>query len=190
MENESVKIGILAHVYDFIHGGHFASHHQLRFYDKNVYNYYIKDDKKTLTGLYNNLKEEVSADIVNKIEESAGVRYFLCDGCHDARVVNVVYKEKDYKSNHLIIELNTEGMLGCLNLKTNNCKIKLETSKKEEYQSIISDFNNSERLYWISSNIEFENNEMYFMLELQSFKGKNYENFNYKFKIFDVLIEQ
>lgn len=190
MDELEKKICILAHIYDFIHGGCFASHHQLRYYDDKIYDLYLNNDKTQLINLYNELKKEISLNIVKNIEKSAGIRYFLCDGCHDAKVENVSYKEKNYKSSYLIIDLNTENMLGCLSLKNNYCKIKLETYKKEECQSIINDFNNSEKLYWLSSSIQFENNEMYFIIELQSFKGKTNEILNYKFKIFNVLIEQ
>ena len=39
MENKlAEKVGLLAHLYEFLHGGRFSSHHQLRFYSQIFFN--------------------------------------------------------------------------------------------------------------------------------------------------------
>ena len=190
MKNFEKQMSVLTHIYDFINGGYFASHNQLMFYDKKVYSLYLKNKRDELNNIYNNLRKEIPTSIVERIEKSAGIRYFLCEDCHDAQIIGIKYIEKDYKSDCLIVDINTSGMLGCLDLKGDNCKIIIETTKREENQIIIDDFNKYQRLYWISNDIVFDNNEIYLKLELEAFRDGQHERLNYKFKIHNILIEQ
>ena len=178
------KLGIMCHIYDYLHGGYFASHNQLAFYDGNVFNYYINKDKNALLKKYDELKQQVPSFIVKSIEKSAGIRYFICDSCHDAQIKGV-----EYGSGNLIININTEGMLGCLNLIDTECKIIAKVSSKQSIDELLIDFNNFERMFWISNDIICDNNEIYFVLELQGFKGRIHENIHYKFKISDIIVK-
>lgn len=189
MKEFEKQICILAHIYDFLSGGYFASHNQLMFYDKKIYNLYLKNNKDKLNNLYNNLRKEIPTNIVEVIEKSAGIRYFLCDGCHDAQIKGIKNIEKDGLTDYLIINLDTAGMLGCLNLKDTNCKIIIETTKKEENKIIIDDFDKYQRVFWISNDVVFGNDCIYFELELEAFTSEQYERLNYKFKIYNIFIE-
>ena len=190
MKNFEKQVYVLTHIYDFLNGGYFSSHNQLMFYDKKIYNLYLKNNKDKLNNLYNNLRKETPTTIVESVEKSAGIRYFLCDGCHDAQIKGIKHIEKDDLTDCLIINLDTTGMLGCLNLKGTNCKIIVETTKEEENKIILDDFNKYQRIFWISNDIVFDNNYTYFELELEVLQGERYERLNYKFKIYNIFIEQ
>ena len=119
------------------------------------------------------------------VENSSGIRYFLCDDCHDAQVINI-WSEGDL----LFLELETSGMIGCLNISGNKCVIKIKTFDSKECEKLIDDFFINDRAYWFSSNILLENDCVYCNLILQMFYKNNYENYNYKFNIEDICVEE
>lgn len=185
------KIGVLVHIYDFLNGGYFAAHHQLRFYSQKVYALYLENNVAKLAEIYQKEKRGVPVEIVEIIEKSAGIRYFLCDDCHDARVENIELKTKDEKSSLLTFHLNTDGMLGCLALRDEKCKVVLEVPKED---GVLDSFFADERikcgrLYWIDSEIDFDDCDIYFTLALQVLNGNGYEDVKYRFKLKDILIE-
>ncbi len=134
--------------------------------------------------IYVSLKQDVPDNIISKIEQSAGIRYFICDDCHDAQIENV-----EFESDCLTLKLDTEGMLGCLNIEGNNCSIMLNTFNSSDVKKLLVDFKKFERVFWLHSEIEFENGDVFFILELQWFNKHDYKNLNYKFKISDIKIE-
>lgn len=177
------NLATLIHVYDILNGGYYAAHHQLRFFDDRAYTLYLNDDREGLRNLYYKLKNNVPDWILKFVENSKGIRYFCCDGCHDAKVVGV-----ECFGDELIIKLDTSGMLGCLNVDK-FCTIKIKTSDTKPCDDFISDFEYFEQMYWLSTDITFEEGKVNFELGVQVFSGNHHEDLCYKFKILDIEIE-
>lgn len=177
------NIGTLAHIYDFLNGGYYASHNQLQYYNKEAYDLYLSNDREQLLNLYNQIKINIPNNIVSAFERSPGIRYFYCDCCHDAKIKNV-YIDNEY----LFIKLETVGMLGCLNID-NECTIKLKTNSINICQNLIDDFNIFKKMYWIDNIISFNAGGINFDLELQSFTDNTHENIKYNFIIDDIIVE-
>lgn len=177
------KIGVLVHIYDYLNGGYFNGHHQLQYYDENAYQLYLKGDNQGLKEVYNTLKQDMPKFVVENVENLAGIRYFYCDGCHDARIKNVIY-EGDF----LFIDLDTTGMLGCLKVSDNR-EIKIKTESDKVCEKLINDFKLSQKAFWINNDIVFDESNMWFLLELEIYNKETYKNIEYKFKISDIVIE-
>lgn len=177
------NLGALVHVYDYLNGGYFVAHHQLQYYDEKAYELYINDDKNNLIRLYNQLKANVPDSILSIIEKSAGIRYFCCDGCHDAKIKNA-YMDDCY----LVIVLDTDGMQGCLDVDE-SCLIKIKTDTELSCQALINDIQIFKGLFWLSSDLFFNDNIINLELELQAFSDSSYENIKYEFVITDIEIE-
>jgi len=176
------KIGTLIHIYDYLNGGYFSAHHQLKYYDEKAYQLYLSEDRVGLSKLYNELKLDIESKITNIIEKSAGIRYFCCDGCHDARIMDA-YIDGDY----FVIKLDTDGMLGCLDVEK-FCSIKINTKSNISIEDLIQDIDVFDRIFWLNSEIAFDNGVI-FRLEAQVFNGDNCQNIWYEFNIKDIIIE-
>ena len=177
------NLGTLVLIYDFLNGGYFFSYHQLQFYNEKAYRLYLKNNKKALVKLYKQLCAYVPSSVLSSIENSPGIRYFCCDCCHDAKI-QAVYIDGGY----LTILLDTDGMLGCLNVDK-TCKIKLRTNSEKVIKKIIEDSKIFEKLFWLSSNIIFDDDVITFELELQTFIDSTCRNIKYEFIIDDIVIE-
>ena len=173
----------LVHVYDILNGGYYAAHHQLRFFDDKAYRLYQNKDWEGLKNLYYELKDTVPDWILEFVENSKGIRYFCCDGCHDARVIGV-----DYVGDGLNIKLDTTGMLGCLDVG-NTCVVKIKTETSNACNEFVYDFECFEKMYWLSTDITFEEGTVNFELGVQAFNGSSHEDICYRFKILDIEIE-
>lgn len=177
------KIGTLIHIYDYLHGGYFVGHHQLQYYDKQAYQLYLNKDKQKLSNLYNTLRADVPNQIMSVIEKSAGIRYFCCDDCHDAKITNAYFED-----NFFIIQLNTNGMLGCLNVGK-HCMVKIKTDTKSSCQKLMDDIKTFNCAYWLYSDISFDDDTINFELETQVFTDTSYNNIKYNFCITDIVVE-
>ena len=178
------EIGTLVHIYSFLNGGYFASNNQLFYYNEKAYQLYSNNKKDELLNIYNNLKIQIPNYVLSHIERSAGIRYFCCDGCHDAEI-----KFASYKNGVLSIELDLAGMLGCLNIKNNSCVVKIKTKSTEVADYLINDVEVFDNLIWLNNEISFDENNVYFDLEIQAFKNQTHENIKYQFIIEDISIE-
>lgn len=177
------NLAILIHVYDILNGGYYAAHHQLRFFDDVAYKLYLNDDKEGLKKLYENLKGSVPSWVLKLVEDSKGIRYFCCDGCHDAQIIDV-----EHQSDGVAIKIDTTGMLGCLDVKK-TYKIILKTETLESCEGLLYDFKSFERMYWLSTDITFEAGKTNFELGVQTFTKESHAETNYKFKVIDIVIE-
>lgn len=178
------NIGTLIHIYDHLNDGYFSAHHQLQYYNEKAYNLYLNKDNDGLLSLYNELKNTIPDSILTIIENSPGIRYFCCDGCHDAKIKDA-YIDEDYLS----IILDSDGMLGCLNVDK-IFEVKIKTNSKTTCQELLDDIKIFKGMYWLYSDITFNNSVIDFELELQAFSDTSYINIKYKFIISDIVIKQ
>jgi len=177
------NLGTLIHIYDHFNDGYFSAHHQLQYYNENAYKLYLKKDNEGLLSLYNELKNTIPESILSIIENSPGIRYFFCDGCHDAKIKDI-YIDEDYLS----ILLDSDGMLGCLNVDK-FFVVKIKTNSKTTCQELLNDIKIFKGMYWLYSDLVFNNEIINFELELQAFSDTAYQNIKYEFAITDIVIE-
>lgn len=177
------NLGTLVHIYDYLNGGYFVAHHQLQYYNEQAYQLYLNKDKEKLLKLYNNLKSGIPNSIISIIENSPSIRYFCCDGCHDAKITNAYIE-----NNYLVIELNTDGMLGCLNVHK-SCFVKIKSNTELSCHELINDVKLFKQMYWLYSDISFDDDIVNFALEVQVFIDTSYENIKYEFSITDIVVE-
>ena len=177
------KICTLIHIYDFLNGGYFVAHHQLRVFDDVAYNLYLNKDREGLQNLYENMKGGIPSWLLKFIEKSKGIRYFCCDGCHDAMVLGI-----EEQGDDLLVKFDTTGMLGCLDVG-DTFTIKIKAKNKNNFEELIYDFGIFERMYCLSADVSFEGGKAYFDLGLQVFKDKTHEDRVYTFEISDIEVE-
>lgn len=177
-------IGSLIHIYDYLNGGYFCAHHQLQYYNREAYKLCLDDNKKALIGMYDKLKDSVPSCVIEAIERSKGIRYFGCDGCHDAEVTNAYMLD-----DCLVLELDTIGMLGCLDIG-DKCCLKIKTNSTITCNEIIEDVRTFKKMYWINLDIFFNDNCIEFTLELQTLTNAQCNNIKYTFVIDDIVIDE
>ncbi len=180
--DDEKNLGTLVHIYDFLNGGYFSSHHQLKYYNEKAYNLYLNKDNDALLNLYAQKKNTIPNSIISTIENSPGIRYFCCDGCHDAKITDAYIDE-----DSLSISLNPDGMLGCLAVDK-PFVVKIKTNSNSACEKLVDDVKIFNSIYWLYSDIDFSNGNIYFELELQGFTDTSYENIIYKFNINDIVI--
>lgn len=179
------ELATFIHLYDYLNGGYYASHNQLRFFDEQAYNYYKNDDKTKLLELYNKLRKNVPEQIYRTIEKSAGIRYFCCDGCHDARIV-----QADFEDNCLTLSLDVNGMLGCLKIsRENNCTIKIYTTSLANSKYLVNDVKVNKKVFWVMESICFDDDKVILKLGVELYKNNGYEKVEYELVVDDITIE-
>ena len=67
--DDEKNLGTLVHIYDFLNGGYFSSHHQLKYYNEKAYNLYLNKDNDALLNLYAQKKilSQIQSSLLLKI---------------------------------------------------------------------------------------------------------------------------
>ena len=111
-----------------------------------------------------------------KIEKSEGIDYFKRGGFIDARILSIKCDGED-----LIVELESE--------EKGKCKILIKLFSKQDVDNFLTDFDNSKKVYWLTSDIVIDGDKRYLDLEVKSYKN-SYQNLFYRFNINDIIIDK
>lgn len=178
-------LATFVHLHDYLNGGYYASHNQLSFFNEQAYEYYKDNNKEKIIELYDNLKVNVPKQIFEVIERSAGIRYFCCDGCHDARIVKASFEE-----NCLTLTLDVIGMLGCLNISRESyCTIRIYTTSLANSKYLVNDVKIHKKVFWVMEAIYFEDDKVILELGVELYKYNGYEKIEYELVVDDIIIE-
>lgn len=178
------EIQILAHIYDFLNGGYFSSAWQLEYIDKEIFLLCKKKDKTNLKIKYDLFKINYPKQVISQLEKSAGIRYFLCDGCHDAQITNICEFENGIK-----FCLNTNQMLGGITNKIDNGNvvITLYSKDKNQFKELLFSYIPN-KSYWLYDDIILLENNFKFSLEIDTCSNETMERFKATFLLDNIEI--
>lgn len=79
-------------------------------------------------------------------------------------------------------------MLECLNVNK-SCFVKIKGNTELSCHELINDVKLFKQMYWLYSDISFDDDIVNFALEAQVFTDTSYEDMKYEFSITDIVVE-